>query len=282
MINNQGRHAAGHGLLHVEWTGEANRGTAGAVRARRLLATLAAVAAATSAWLVLPFTIDGASAQRVLQISAAQRTATVLVPVGKTDDLRIDVPFTDITVGDPEVADVTPLTDRTISVLGKKVGTTRVTVYAENRRHVGIFDVEVTYEVSRLATEVLKVAGPGIKVSSVNGRIMLSGEALDAVTLDRAVTIARQFAPEIINTVSVASPQQVMLEVRFVEASRQAGRELGVQWNVFNNRLTANIGSRRPAGVLPITAPAGMLVGPAKLPRACSPACRPSASCWAA
>src|SRR6185436_2607485 len=104
MINNQGRHAAGHGLLHVEWTGEANRGTAGAVRARRLLATLAAVAAATSAWLVLPFTIDGASAQRVLQISAAQRTATVLVPVGKTDDLRIDVPFTDITVGDPEVA----------------------------------------------------------------------------------------------------------------------------------------------------------------------------------
>ena len=255
MDSNYGRHAAGHGLLHVEWTGEANRGTASAVRARRLLSTLTAVAAVTSAWLVSPFTIEAASAQRVLQISAAKRTATVLVPVGKTDDLRIDVPFTDITVGDPDVADVTPLTDRTISVLGKKVGTTRVTVYAENRRHVGIFDVEVTYEVSRLAVEILKVAGPGIKVSSVNGRIMLSGEALDAVTLDRAVTIARQFAPEIINTVMVSSPQQVMLEVRFVEASRQAGRELGVQWNVFNSRMTANVGSRQPAGRLPITAP---------------------------
>ncbi len=84
---------------------------------------------------------------------------------------------------------------------------------------------------------------------------MLSGEAPDAVTLDRAVTIARQFAPEIINTVMVSSPQQVMLEVRFVEASRQAGRELGVQWNVFNSRMTANIGSRQPAGRLPITAP---------------------------
>ncbi|MBX9774146.1 MAG: type II and III secretion system protein family protein [Xanthobacteraceae bacterium] len=255
MINDDGRHAAGHRLLHTGWTGTHNRGTASAARARRLLTTIAAAAVVTSAWLVSPFTVDMASAQRLLQISGASRTATVLVPVGKTEDLRIDTPFTDITVGDPDVADVAPLTDRAISVLGKKVGTTRVTVYAEGRRHVGIFDIEVTYEVSRLAAEVAKVAGRGIRVSSVNGRIMLSGEAPDAVTLDRAVTIARQFAPEIINTVTVASPQQVMLEVRFVEASRQAGRELGVQWNVFNSRMSANIGSRLPANRLPITAP---------------------------
>jgi pilus assembly protein CpaC len=255
MSKNCGRHAAGHGLLHIGWTGTHNRGTASAARARRLLTTLAAAAVVTSAWLVSPFTVDVASAQRLLQISGASRTATVLVPVGKTEDLRIDAPFTDITVGDPDVADVAPLTDRAISVLGKKVGTTRVTVYSEGRRHVGIFDIEVTYEVSRLAVEVARVAGPGIRVSSVNGRIMLSGEAPDAVTLDRAVTIARQFAPEIINTVTVASPQQVMLEVRFIEASRQAGRELGVQWNVFNSRMTANVGSRQPANNLPITAP---------------------------
>jgi len=85
----------------------------------------------------------------------------------------------------------------------------------------------------------------------------MSGSSPDAVTLDKAVTIAKQFGPDVINSVQVLQPQQVMLEVRFIEANRQAGRELGVQWNVFNNRLTANIGSRRPAGVLPITAPTG-------------------------
>ncbi len=263
MINNQGRHAAGYSLLHRRWTGAANRSAAGAVGARRLFTTVATVAMVASAWLMSPAAIDTASAQRELQISAAKRTATVLVPVGKTEDLRIDSPFTDITVGDPEVADVTPLTDRAISVLGKKVGTTRVTVYADNRRHVGIFDIEVTYEVSRLATEIAKIAGRNIKVSSINGRIMLSGEVHDAVTLDRAVTIARQFAPEIINTVVVASPQQVMLEVRFIEASRNAGRELGVQWNVFNSRMTANIGSRRRPNQLPITAPTSPTAIPA-------------------
>ena len=54
MINDDGRHAAGHGLLHGGWTGEASRGTASAARARRLLTTLAAVAAVASAWLVSP------------------------------------------------------------------------------------------------------------------------------------------------------------------------------------------------------------------------------------
>ena len=85
---------------------------------------------------------------------------------------------------------------------------------------------------------------------------MLSGEVADAATLDKAVIIARQFGPDIINTVSVMSPQQVMLEVRFVELSRTAGRELGVQWNVFNRYATANIGSQQPASNLPLTAPA--------------------------
>ena len=65
---------------------------------------------------------------------------------------------------------------------------------------------------------------------------MLSGTAPDGPTVDKAVTIAKQFGPDVINSVSVHAPQQVMLEVRFVEASRQAGRDLGVQWNVFGQR----------------------------------------------
>ena len=65
-----------------------------------------------------------------------------------------------------------------------------------------------------------------LQASTINGRIMLSGEVVDAATLDKAVTIARQFGPEIINSVSVMSPQQVLLEVHFIEISRTAGREL--------------------------------------------------------
>src|SRR5262245_18300992 len=82
---------------------------------------------------------------------------------------------------------------------------------------------------------------------------MLSGTAPDGPTVDKAVVIAKQFGPDVINTVQVSSPQQVMLEVRFVEANRTAGRDLGMQWNVFGSRNLANVGSRTAANQLPIT-----------------------------
>lgn len=251
---------AAKGRRHAGRTVETGRGAGGgrSGRVSRLLAMLAAaLVSVSSASLLPPGAVGEANAQRQLKIAGASRTVTITVAVGKTQDVRIDAPFTDVTVGDAEVADVTPLTDRTLSILGRKIGTTRVSVYGDGKKQVGIFDVEVSYDVSRLATVIKQATGSNIKVSSVNGRIMLSGSAHDAVTLDKAVVIARQFAPDIINTVLVSQPQQVMLEVRFIEASRQAGRELGVQWNVFKrDRLTANIGSRLPAGNLPIAAPA--------------------------
>jgi pilus assembly protein CpaC len=55
--------------------------------------------------------------------------------------------------------------------------------------------------------------------------------------------MARQFAPDPINTVTVLQAQQVMLEVRFVEASRDANRALGVQWNSFGQNTFSSIGS---------------------------------------
>jgi pilus assembly protein CpaC len=198
---------------------------------------------------------DGvANAERTIQIGAAKRTATVPVYIGKSEDVHTDTSFVEITVGDPEVADVNPLTDRSLSILGKKNGTTRVSVYAEGKKLIGVFDVEVVYDTSLLNTEIQRrFPNAHFRVTAVNGRIMLSGTAPDGPTVDKAVIIAKQFGPDVINSVNVLQPQQVMLEVRFVEATRQAGRDLGVQWNVFGQHNLANIGNRSPANQLPIT-----------------------------
>jgi pilus assembly protein CpaC len=200
---------------------------------------------------------DARAQDRIIQISGSNHTAMVTVTIGKSQDVHTGTSFVDVMVGDPEVADVNPLTDHTLSILGKKIGTTRVQVYAEGKKLIGIFDVEVQYDITRLTNELKRrFAGSHLKASSVNGRIMLSGEVADATTLDQAVTIARQFGPDIINTVSVMSPQQVMLEVRFIEISRTAGRELGVQWNTFGNP-NINVGNGVQTG-LPITSAAGV------------------------
>jgi len=129
-----------------------------------------------------------------------------------------------------------------------------VSAYAEGKKLIGVFDVEVVYDTSLLNTEIQKrFPYARLRVSSVNGRLMLSGTAPDGPTVDKAVVIAKQFGPEVINVVNVTSPQQVMLEVRFVEANRTAGRDLGVQWNVFGQHSNYNLGNRTPVGQLPVT-----------------------------
>jgi len=206
-----------------------------------------------------------AQAQQQIALASPVRTAMVTVTLGKSQDVHTDQSLADIVVGDPSVADVNPLTDHSLSILGKKIGTTRVTVYGADKKPVGIFDVEVSYDISMLASEIASFTGGSIKVSAVNGRIMLSGTAPDATTLDKAVVIARQFAPDansVINMVQVMQQQQVMLEVRFIEVNRQASRELGVQWNYFGNSALANIGNQVPASQLPVTAPGGAFQQP--------------------
>jgi pilus assembly protein CpaC len=245
-VNNNNEYAAGFAWRH------SGRTTLCGNWLRDLAIALAVGLAAT-----LLFMAGDAYAQdRVIQIAGNTHTAMVTVTLGKSQDVRTGSSFVDVMVGDPDVADVNPLTDHTLSILGKKIGTTRVQVYAEGKKLIGIFDVEVNYDISRLTNELKRrFAGSHLQASSVNGRIMLSGEVTDAATLDKAVTIARQFGPEIINSVSVMSPQQVMLEVRFIEISRNASRELGVQWNTFGNP-NINIGNGVPANGLPITSAA--------------------------
>ena len=201
--------------------------------------------------------VNDASAQRQIEIGGGKRTATVPVYVGKSEDVRTDTSFAEIVIGDPEVADVNPLTDRSLSILGKKIGTSRVSVYGEGKKLIGVFDVEVRYDTSMLSSELRRrFPYAKFKVTAVNSRILLSGTAPDGPTVDKAVMLAKAFGPDVINSVSVSQPQQVVLEVRFVEASRQASRELGVQWNVFGQNTLANIGNRLPTSQLPVT-PAG-------------------------
>ena len=209
-------------------------------------AALAATVVAVTVVAAMALAPAEAHAQERIALASPVRTAMVTVTLGKSQDVHTDASLADIVVGDPSVADVNPLTDRSLSILGKKIGTTRVTVYDQNKKPVGIFDVEVSYDISLLSGEIRQFTGGGIKVSSINGRIMLSGTAPDAATLDKAVMIARQFVPDVnsvINTVQVMQQQQVMLEVRFMEVNRQASRELGVQWSGSNGAHTGQDGS---------------------------------------
>lgn len=186
-------------------------------------------------------------------------TTRIKVARGKPRTIKTSAAFYEIVVGDPETANVTPLTNRSFYVLGRELGTTGIALFDENKRLVGSIDVEVTLDEEQLASTIREtVPGSNIKVDSANGRLVLSGSAKDSVAAKKASDIAARFSGEeqVIDSVKIDSSQQVQLNVRFVEINRQIGHELGAklagvyQWGdgavSFNSQPNAT--SNVPAG----------------------------------
>ena len=173
---------------------------------------------------------------RIVKLSSSSRVGRMQVTVGMSETFKVSLPFAEIVVGDPETADVNPLTDKTLYILGRKMGLTNIALFDESRKLVGVIDLEVTHDLKGLRY-ALNEAMPGnhIKVRSINGRILLEGVVPSAPAAERAMSLAREFAPEdgkVSNSMSIAANQQVNLEVRFVEVNRTAGKELGINWNL--------------------------------------------------
>ncbi len=177
------------------------------------------------------------------QAAGAGRIIAVSVPAGKSRTVRTSSAFVDLVAGDSDIADVMPLNDRSLYVLGKKAGTTSVSIYDGDKKLIGVVEVEVTNNAPQTSADIRsQPSGRQVNVSTVNGRTALGGEVDDAVAATRAVRIARQYGTDVLNNLRVRRPQQVMLEVRFIEAQRSTGRELGVNWNVVGKHINSSIG----------------------------------------
>ena len=89
-----------------------------------------------------------------------------------------------------------------------------------------------------------------VKVSTVNGRVRLSGTVPDDYSMQKVLDIVQQYgSAPVINTMTLTGGQQVNLEVRILEAQRDAARKLGIEWSATSGavRATINGGQKNPA-----------------------------------
>lgn len=191
-----------------------------------------AVASSLAAAAMLAFGASARADNDIVYVSST-KNASIKVAKGKPKTIMTSAAFYQIVIGDPEIANVNPLTDKSFYVLGNNLGTTGIALFDEKKQLVGTVDIEVTLDTDQLASTIrASVPDARIKVGSANGRVVLSGEADDAVAAEKANKIATRFsgAEEVINSVNISSSQQVQLNVRFVEINRQAGQDLGAKY----------------------------------------------------
>jgi pilus assembly protein CpaC len=166
------------------------------------------------------------------------------VPVNKSQVLKSDRPYTRALIGNPDIADIVPISDNSVYVLGKKTGTTSLTLYNRDNL-IAVVDVVVGPDVTSLKHQLSDLL-PGDEISArmSNDSIVLEGMVRNAVDADRAVQIADTYAPgKVVNLLSLGSAQQVMLDVRFAEVNRSALQNLGLSWGILGGKTQGVIGN---------------------------------------
>jgi pilus assembly protein CpaC len=159
----------------------------------------------------------------------AVRRIEVGVPVGKAQVLELPGPYTDLMVANPETADVLPLTARSVYVVGKKLGTTTLTVYGPGRSLLAAANVVVSADVETLRQRLHDImpGEDGLAVAASNQSILLSGPVSSGAAAGRAAALAESFAPgQVVNLMTVQGSQQVTLSVRIVEMERATAKAL--------------------------------------------------------
>ena len=217
------------------------RGRSAAMTRRPLAIACIAAAFLTAATWVAP------AVAQVSTVSVADgiHAGEIAVPVNKSQVIRSDRPYARALIGNPEIADVLPLSSTSLYLLGKKAGTTSLTLYDRGSNLIAVVDVVVGPDVISLKRQLSQSIGDGVGARISNDSVVLEGIVSSAVAADRAVQLAETYAPgKVVNLLSLGSAQQVMLEVRFSEVKRSALKDIGFGFFVDNNSgsLTGAVG----------------------------------------
>lgn len=190
------------------------------------------------------------------------------VPLGKSVVLKLQAPASRIIMGNPEggraarptliesgsksapgnesaptstssgVADVDVvlLNPNEIYLLGKTVGSTNIIVLSRTGVCT-IMDIAVGVDTRTLESRLNQfLPGNAIRVTAAADSIVLSGSIADATQVERAISIASAYtggsSAKVINMLTVADPQQVMLEVKVAEVSKTLVDKLGAKFNL--------------------------------------------------
>jgi pilus assembly protein CpaC len=152
----------------------------------------------------------------------------LVVPAGKAEVLE-SPSYTSLMVANPDIADVLPLSTHSVYVVGKKMGSTVLSIYGPGKRLISSVNVVVSADVGGLKSRMHEVMPDetGVSVSAANESIVLSGRVSSGPRAQQLVSLAETYAPgKVVNMLSVQGVQQVMLQVRFVEMERSLAKEL--------------------------------------------------------
>lgn len=175
----------------------------------------------------LPLAVFGAGlAAAAAAPVAAQGAATAVVPVAanvtvqdeierrtvnlSTDSavaLESEVPFAQLSIANPDIADISTISNTGIYLLGKAPGRTTLMLMTEAGKVTSIVDVRVSPDISEFEARLAEILpDEDIRAMTANDGIVLSGRVSSSAQMDQALALAGHYAPGRVSNLMTVEP----------------------------------------------------------------------------
>jgi pilus assembly protein CpaC len=188
----------------------------------------------------------------------------IVLEVGKGTLIRLSRPASTVFVASPDIADVQIKSPELIYVSAKAPGQT--VIYAVDGGDTVLLNapVRVDFDLSELRQSLNRlVPRNDVSVTQVDSSLVLSGAVANAGQAEKARVLAAAVAGsvkggQVINRLSVETPNQVNLQVRIAEVDRNILKQIGVDWSKLGtgvNFVTTNTSATQTllSGTIPAT-----------------------------
>jgi pilus assembly protein CpaC len=180
-----------------------------------------------------PAVADG-QAQEVERIRVDQQIGAAKnlgLEVGQNRLLLLSDDIIRVAVAEPRVADLKVITRTQLLLTAKSIGTTDLTLWNRKDEPL-VIALQVTRNLEAFRKQIKELfPNETITASSAGDLVVLSGEVTDVRLPERLAELAKLHAEKVANLVRVRGVQQVQLEVKFAEVSRNGMREMS--FNIF-------------------------------------------------
>lgn len=163
---------------------------------------------------------------------ASNQDNAILMSVGGSRVVNLPAKMSDVVIANPDVVDVHVRSQNQLYLIAKKAGETTVFATAPNGKVLFSGTVRVGTNLTSI-DDMLDLAMPGaeIAVNKMNGMVLLTGTIQAPEDAAEAERLTQAFVGKDVTVVSrlrMATPLQVMLQVKIAEVSRDLGHKIGV------------------------------------------------------
>jgi len=177
-----------------------------------------------------------------LRSSAKTVDAPLSLTLGKADILNLPEGVSDVLVANPTIVDVQAVQSNRLYAVGLNIGDTNIIILDAKGNVLKRIDIHVTYDLQAIQSMVNKLfPDEQAQVRSIHDQIVLTGSVSSPEVASKISNLVGHYVSDlqdikegtdalISNLLEVRGEQQVMLQVKIVEAERSVIKELGVDF----------------------------------------------------